>query len=55
MASIQVQNVVLQHNPARYTDDFNFHIRFEAIEDISYVPCVSCPLIVELSAAALSE
>ena len=35
MASIQVQNVVLQHNPARYTDDFNFHIRFEAIEDTS--------------------
>lgn len=35
MASVQVSNVVLQQNPAKYTDDFNFHIRFEAVEDIS--------------------
>ena len=34
MASVQVSNVILQGNPAKYTDEFNFHIRFEAIEDI---------------------
>jgi len=34
MASIQVHNVALQQNPDRYTADFNFHIRFNALEDI---------------------
>jgi histone chaperone ASF1 len=34
MASIQVHNVALQQNPDRYTADFNFHIRFDALEDI---------------------
>jgi len=38
MASIQVHNVALQQNPDRYTADFNFHIRFDALEDIPCVP-----------------
>lgn len=34
MASVQVTNVYLMQNPARYTDEFNFYIRFDAIEDL---------------------
>jgi histone chaperone ASF1 len=34
MTSVQVTNVVLMQNPARYTDDFNFHVRFEALEEL---------------------
>eukprot|EP00906_Rhabdomonas_costata_P003539 RCo005394 len=35
MASVQVTNVVLLQNPARYTDELNFHIRFDAFEELS--------------------
>eukprot|EP01001_Neometanema_parovale_P010813 NODE_7047_length_797_cov_417.925816_g6808_i0.p1 GENE.NODE_7047_length_797_cov_417.925816_g6808_i0~~NODE_7047_length_797_cov_417.925816_g6808_i0.p1 ORF type:complete len:156 (-),score=29.07 NODE_7047_length_797_cov_417.925816_g6808_i0:271-738(-) len=35
MASVQVSNVVLMTNPARYTDEYKFYIRFEAIEELN--------------------
>eukprot|EP01004_Peranema_trichophorum_P010063 NODE_8817_length_643_cov_39.111538_g8192_i0.p1 GENE.NODE_8817_length_643_cov_39.111538_g8192_i0~~NODE_8817_length_643_cov_39.111538_g8192_i0.p1 ORF type:complete len:154 (+),score=27.85 NODE_8817_length_643_cov_39.111538_g8192_i0:62-523(+) len=34
MASVQVTNVELMKNPAKYTDDFNFYIRFDAFEEL---------------------
>ena len=34
MASIHVTNVVLMKNPANYTEDFSFHVRFDAIEEL---------------------
>eukprot|EP01010_Urceolus_cornutus_P004363 NODE_672_length_1430_cov_242.574222_g509_i0.p2 GENE.NODE_672_length_1430_cov_242.574222_g509_i0~~NODE_672_length_1430_cov_242.574222_g509_i0.p2 ORF type:complete len:155 (-),score=17.88 NODE_672_length_1430_cov_242.574222_g509_i0:886-1350(-) len=35
MASVQISNIILLENPAKYQDDFNFHIRFEAMEELS--------------------
>eukprot|EP00993_Chasmostoma_nieuportense_P002403 NODE_3200_length_1012_cov_55.645198_g3055_i0.p1 GENE.NODE_3200_length_1012_cov_55.645198_g3055_i0~~NODE_3200_length_1012_cov_55.645198_g3055_i0.p1 ORF type:complete len:166 (+),score=30.05 NODE_3200_length_1012_cov_55.645198_g3055_i0:118-615(+) len=35
MAAIQVSNVLVMQNPAKYSDDFNFYIRFDAIEELS--------------------
>ena len=34
MASIHVTNVVLMKNPANYTEDFSFHVRFDAVEEL---------------------
>eukprot|EP01012_Entosiphon_sulcatum_P007153 TRINITY_DN1356_c0_g1_i1.p1 TRINITY_DN1356_c0_g1~~TRINITY_DN1356_c0_g1_i1.p1 ORF type:complete len:162 (-),score=24.80 TRINITY_DN1356_c0_g1_i1:59-523(-) len=34
MASVQVNNVVLDRNPAPYTAEFNFQIRFECLEQL---------------------
>eukprot|EP00992_Anisonema_acinus_P015019 TRINITY_DN9571_c0_g1_i1.p1 TRINITY_DN9571_c0_g1~~TRINITY_DN9571_c0_g1_i1.p1 ORF type:complete len:155 (-),score=21.33 TRINITY_DN9571_c0_g1_i1:168-632(-) len=34
MAAIQVSNVSLMVNPARYQEEFNFYVRFDAIEEL---------------------
>ena len=34
MASIHVTNVLLMKNPANYTEEFSFHVRFDAIEEL---------------------
>eukprot|EP01006_Ploeotia_vitrea_P060098 TRINITY_DN75299_c0_g1_i1.p1 TRINITY_DN75299_c0_g1~~TRINITY_DN75299_c0_g1_i1.p1 ORF type:complete len:155 (+),score=24.02 TRINITY_DN75299_c0_g1_i1:55-519(+) len=35
MAAIQVRNVTLEENPAKFTNDLDFNIRFDCMEQIS--------------------
>eukprot|EP01006_Ploeotia_vitrea_P007935 TRINITY_DN1860_c0_g1_i1.p1 TRINITY_DN1860_c0_g1~~TRINITY_DN1860_c0_g1_i1.p1 ORF type:complete len:173 (+),score=27.70 TRINITY_DN1860_c0_g1_i1:49-519(+) len=35
MAAIQVRNVTVEENPSRFTDEFDFNIRFDCTEEIS--------------------
>ena len=35
MAKVNILNVVVKNNPAKFHDDFQFEITFECIEDLN--------------------